>query len=176
MNRIATGIISPVTCFVFAFSFGAPLANASDIPFDYIELERQRVYSDGQDFDSWRELKTAVKRVLSEYECPSCKGHQCKGRQVQTLVRKVDVYREVEKTGFFGGKKKVDEFVKTAWRVENIVLKQKDGGWGILSDEDEGYVSCSRKGCGWEMRGGAKPQSESNVRWVTIGDLLNGNF
>ncbi len=176
MHRFRTlTAIRLLTC-VFALALGSSVAHASDIPFEYTELERQRVYSDGLDFDSWGELKTTLKQYLKDYQCTTCKGHQCKGRDVNVLVRKVDLYREVEKTGFFGGKKKVDEFVKTAWRVEGVTLKQKDGGFGILSDETEGYITCTRKGCGWKISGGTKEKGDSGVRWVSINDILNGNF
>lgn len=176
MSHIASPATFSFPCVILAMMMHLPPAAAGDIPFDYVELERLQVYSEGQDFDSWGALKSAVKECLDDYECPNCKGHQCKGRFVLTIVRKVDIYREVEKTGFFGGKKKVDEFVKTAWRVEEIVLKQKDGGWGILSDEDEGFIACGRKNCGWEIRGGTKPVGESSVRWVTLGEILKGDF
>lgn len=153
-----------------------PLANASDIPFEYTELDRERVYSTGVDFDSWADLKSTVKEYLKEYECPQCKGHQCKGALLHFHVRKVDIYKEVEKPKLFGGTKKVDEFVKTVWRVEGAYLKQKDGGLGLLSDESEGYIKCTRKSCGWETRGGTKPKTGGGVVWLSINDITTGNW
>jgi hypothetical protein len=176
MNLAVSANASAFSCFLLAILLGPSSAQAGGINFDYIELDRGRVYSEGQDFDSWGELKSSVNRVFADYECPTCKGHQCTGRYVNVLVRKVDIYREVEKTGFFGGKKKVDEFVKTAWRIEDVTLKQRDGGWGILSDESEGLIACSRKGCGWQIRGGTRPPDDASVRWLTVGDILSGKF
>ncbi len=146
----------------------------SKIAFNYTEEERQRSYSDGMDFDSWGELKSFAKEALKNFECPYCQGHQCEGQLVYFQVRKVDLYREVEKSGWFGGTKHVDEFVRTVWRIEGLYLKQMDGGWGIFSDESEGYIKCTRKDCSWEVRGGVKPQEESGIRWYSINDLLNG--
>lgn len=146
-------------------------AQASDIPFRYVELERQRSYSDGADFESWSDLKDATKKFLESYQCPRCQGHQCDGDHLIFETRKVDIYREVEKSTFFGGTKKADEFVKTVWRVENAFLKQRDGGLGILSDETEGYVKCTRKDCGWELRGGKKPKTGGGIQWVPIKDV-----
>lgn len=176
MVRTVKIVLLPVF-FTHFLALGASKSDASDIPFRYVEKDRARVYSASTyDFDTWDELKKRVKSALDNFECPTCKGHQCRGDLLYFEVRKVDIYREVEKPKLFGGTKKVDEFVKTAWRIEGMYLKQKDGGFGILSDESEGYIECKRKDCGWNERGGTKPKDGSGVRWVTIGDLLRGNW
>ena len=54
--------------------------------------------------------------------------------------------------------------------------QKKDGGFGILSDESEGYIACARKDCGWEVRGGTKPKEGSSVRWVSINDIISGKY
>lgn len=160
-----------VTVLVSLASLVATRARASDIPFRYVELERQRSYSNGTDFDSWGDLKKAVNAFLKDYECPRCRGHQCAGDHLVFDTRKVDIYREVEKQKLFGGTKKADEFVKTVWRVEDAYLRQRDGGLGILSDETEGYLKCTRKDCGWEIKGGIKPKTGGSVQWVRIKDI-----
>lgn len=144
--------------------------------FHFTQEAAVHIYDQTDGFASVDELKSAVRDFFADFQCPKCNGHQCTGDFIGIVFRENRLHKEVKKTQttgiIFRTTKDVyeDEFIKSIWRVESVQLRQKDGGWGILSDETEGYIKCNRKDCNWEVRGGTKAPGRT-IRYMSILDI-----
>lgn len=114
------------------------------------------------DFVSRSDLKDRVQQLLDRFECPNCGGHKVKGDNIVAEIGQVTMFREVQRKGFFGGNKFVNEKAGTYWRLYNLYPRPS----GFL--QSAGYLQC--KDCKWEIKGA------KGVKWVSINDVMNGNF
>lgn len=137
------------------------------IHFHFSQQESVQVYDHVNGYDSIEELKAATRAFFDDFQCPECNGHQCVGNYIGVVFRENRLCREQRKTrttGIIFRKTEEyyeNEYVRSVWRIDGFQLRQKDGGYGIFSDETEGYIKCNRKDCNWEMRGGTKPRGKT---------------
>jgi len=88
------------------------------------KLYGSRAFEMDQDFASERDAKAAVEAYFKAQECEKCGSRDLDGSNIEVEVHKVDLYREVDKKGFFGGSKTVEEHWKTVHRVGNVLFPQ----------------------------------------------------
>lgn len=134
------------------------------ISFDYKEQETKEehgsnAYLTDSDFANKKELKSTIKDLFKNYQCPNCGGHRMTGNGVIVEFGKVRFFQEVEKKGLFGSKW-VNEHDTDVYRLYNIYLEPS----GFLSSA--GYIRC--KSCKWEQKGG------KGIKWMSINDIING--
>jgi hypothetical protein len=108
------------------------------------------------DFGSYRELKRWVADALDDYQCPICGNHRISGSGVIVKYGKVHLCRQVATSGWFGGTKYKEQFVKTVWRVHEIVLRPGPSRalfnlFGLLSEQG-GELKCNARGCSWSIK------------------------
>ena len=128
------------------------------------EAHGSQAIAGSNDFSSKKEMKRAVKRLFKTYQCPNCGGHRTDGNSVVVKIGKVKLFKEKIKKGIFG-KKYVHKRVGDLWRVYDIYL-ESSGFLSILSPS--GYIRC--KSCNWQQKGG------KGVRWLSVNDVMEGNF
>lgn len=85
-------------------------------------LYGSRAFETDQDFPSESEARRAVDAYFGAQECEKCGSKQLVGDNIVVEVHRADLYREIEKKGFFGGKKIVEEHWKTVQRVGSIIF------------------------------------------------------
>lgn len=81
-------------------------------------------YETDNDFDSEKDAKNAINAYFSSRECDKCGSKDLNGDNIVVELTKVDLHREVNKKGFFGGEKLVEEHWKTVYRVGSIIFPQ----------------------------------------------------
>lgn len=86
------------------------------------KLYGSRAFETDQDFASEKDARRAVEAHFAAQECEKCGSKDLSGDNIIVEIHKVDLYHEVEKKGFFGGKKIVEEHWKTIQRVGNILF------------------------------------------------------
>ena len=86
------------------------------------KLYGSRAYETDHDYPSEREAKQAVDAHLSAQECEKCGSRDLNGDNIVVEVQRIDLHHVVEKKGFFGGQKSVEEHWKTVHRVGSILF------------------------------------------------------
>ena len=123
------------------------------------------------DFDSFKALKQRVAQYFREFPCPSCGNCRVSGSGVVVTYRRIHLYRQVERKGWFGRTRYADERYRSIWRIAEIGLRNAPGRALLnvfaLLDPPPGKLECQARGCGWSERG------QRGGTW-SIADILRG--
>ena len=84
------------------------------------KLYGSKAFETDQDYPSEKDAKRAVESFFAAQECEKCGSRDLGGDNIEVEVTKIDLYREIEKKGFFGGAKMAEEHWKTVHRVGSI--------------------------------------------------------
>ena len=121
------------------------------ISWDWKEFDRKKLYGDqayetDKDFESKSNAKEAIALMLKSFSCKECGSYQLEGGNIIFEVTPISLYHEVQKKGFFGGEKWVEEHLKDIYRVGEMVFKNG----GVFGGA--GYIKCSK--CKSKVSGG----------------------
>ncbi len=86
------------------------------------KLYGSRAYETDNDFDSEKEAKNAINAYFLAQECDRCGSKDLTGDNIIVEITKIALHHEVDKKGFFGGTKRVEEHWKTVHRVGSILF------------------------------------------------------
>jgi hypothetical protein len=108
-----------------------------------ISLYGSQAYETSTDFDSESDAKSAMKEYFASQECAKCGSRDLSGNNIKVEITRVQLYKTVDKTGFFGGKKQVEERWKVVQRVGSLQFPEAH----IFSSG--GHYKCRK--CGHRM-------------------------
>lgn len=84
------------------------------------KLYGSRATESDTDFESERAAKEAMNRYFASQECERCGSRDLNGSNIEVEITRVELFHSVQKKGFFGGTKEVEEHWKTVQRVGSI--------------------------------------------------------
>lgn len=113
------------------------------ISWGWKEHEKKKLYGSqafetDMDFESRSKAKDAMNATFKAYYCKECGSHQLNGDNVLVELTPLSLYHEVQKKGFFGGEKWVEEHWKDVFRVGDVSFKSG----GVFGGA--GYIKCTK--------------------------------